>query len=512
MDETQITVTLSGLNCASCVGRAERALLSMGDVQSAEVNLAASTARIVGSPDLRAAQIDKVLRDAGYPAVSVTQTFQVDGMRCASCASRVERGIEGVPGVIEARANLAASNVQVDWLEGMTSAQRIAEAGTRAGYGTAPVEDGGSAVGDKRRDERLWLRRDTIIAAVLTLPIFLIEMGGHFIPGMQSLVADTIGRQTSWVLQFFLTTMVLLGPGRRFLKNGIPALLRGAPEMNALVAIGTLSAWSFSAVATFAPGLLPAQSVAVYFEAAAVIVTLILLGRWIEARAKGQTGAAIRKLIDLQPQSARVMRDGRHEDVPISEVAVGDRLLIRPGERIPVDGDVIEGRSFVDESMLTGEAAPVDKTTGGAVTGGTVNGAGSLTIVANAVGEGTVLAEIVRMVRDAQGAKLPIQRLVDRVVRWFVPAVLGVAGLAVGVWLLFGPDPALGFALVAGVSVLIVACPCAMGLATPVSVMVGTGRAAEMGILFRKGDALQALENVATVAFDKTGTLSLIHI
>ena len=278
--------------------------------------------------------------------------------------------------------------------------------------------------------------------------------------------------------------------------------------MNSLVALGSGAALLYSVVATFLPVLLPEGMRAVYFEAAAVIVTLILLGRWLEARAKGRTGAAIQALVGLQARTARVLRNGQAVEVPIDSLVPGDLIVVRPGERIPTDGEVTEGGTHVDESMITGEPEPVAKGPGDPVTGGTVNGTGSLTLRATRVGADTTLAQIIRMVEEAQGAKLPIQALVDKVTGVFVPVVMACAALTVLVWLAVGPDPALTFALVAGVSVLIIACPCAMGLATPTSIMVGTGRAAEMGVLFRKGDALQTLSEVGLIAMDKTGTIT----
>ncbi|MDP5348093.1 MAG: HAD-IC family P-type ATPase, partial [Paracoccaceae bacterium] len=314
---------------------------------------------------------------------------------------------------------------------------------------------------------------------------------------------------TSWMIQFLLTTLVLFGPGLRFFRLGLPALLHRAPDMNALVALGTSAAWGFSTVATFAPGILPPGTAEVYFEAAAVIVTLILLGRWLEARARGQAGQAIRKLAGLQVREARVRRDGAMQTVAIADLVTGDEIELRPGARVPTDGTVIEGRSDIDESMVTGEPLPVMRGIGDRVIGGTVNGAGALMIRATATGKDTVLSQIMAAVADAQGAKLPIQSLVDRVTAVFVPAVIAVALVTLGIWLALGPAPALGLALVAAVSVLVVACPCAMGLAVPVSIMVGTGRASELGVLFRRGDALQALQGVQIMAFDKTGTLTI---
>jgi len=320
--------------------------------------------------------------------------------------------------------------------------------------------------------------------------------------------AQTIGAQTAGMVQFILTTLVLIWPGRGFFVLGVPALLRGAPDMNSLVALGTGAAWVFSTLSLFAPAVLPAGSAALYFEAAAVIVTLILLGRLLEARAKGQTGAAIAQLIALRPKTAQVLRDGVFAQVALDKVIVGDILRVRPGEQIAVDGHITQGTSFVDESMLTGEPMAVQRASGDPVKGGTVNGQGAFEMRADAVGADTVLAQIIDMVAQAQGARLPVQDLVNRITLYFVPVVMGLAVLTVVLWLLFGPAPSLGLALVAGVSVLIIACPCAMGLATPMSIMIGTGRAAQMGVLFRQGEALQNLQGVTCVAFDKTGTLT----
>ncbi len=427
----------------------------------------------------------------------------VADMSCASCVGRVERVLNAVPGVASAHVNLATGQADIRHA-GDVDAAGLAAAVTQAGYpaqvqtGTPPepTHDAGD------------LRRNLILAALLAGPVIVLEMGGHLIPAFHHWVHATIGQQASWLIQFALTTAVLLGPGRRFYTKGIPALLKGAPDMNSLVALGTLAAWVFSTLATFAPGLLPATSRAVYFEAATVIVVLILLGRYLEARARGRTGQAIARLAGLQPRSARVERGGQIADRAIADIVAGDLIHLRPGERIAVDGVVTDGASWVDESMISGEAVPVEKQPGAQVTGGTVNGTGALVFRATRVGADTVLSGIIRMVRDAQGARLPIQDLVNRVTMYFVPAVLVIAALTVALWLGFGPAPRLTHALVAGVAVLIIACPCAMGLATPVSIMVGTGRAADLGVLFRKGDALQSLQGVAVVALDKTGTLT----
>jgi Au+-exporting ATPase len=314
--------------------------------------------------------------------------------------------------------------------------------------------------------------------------------------------------QASWYIQFALTTLVLAGPGLRFYRKGVPALMRLAPDMNSLVAVGTIAAYAYSLVATFAAQLLPAGTVNVYYEAAAVIIALVLLGCYLEARAKGHTSEAIKRLVGLQAKTAGIRRGGTLVEVPLADVVSGDIVEVRPGERIPVDGAVTEGESFVDESMVTGEPVPVRKAAGGMLVGGTVNQQGALVFRATAVGEATMLSQIIRMVEQAQGSKLPIQALVDQVTMWFVPAVMAIAALTFAAWLYFGPSPALTFALVNAVTVLIIACPCAMGLATPTAIMVGTGRGAELGILFRKGEALQLLKDANIIALDKTGTLT----
>ncbi|HBQ35630.1 MAG TPA: heavy metal translocating P-type ATPase, partial [Rhodobacteraceae bacterium] len=510
-DIKSTSLQIEGLNCASCSARAEKALNAIEGVQGASVNLAAETARISYSEPASLATMIQTLSDAGYPAASQEITFEVEGMSCASCVGRVDRAIAKTDGVIDVSVNLATETATVRFAAKAISPSQILAIATDAGY-PARMKSSGPSVNDdkagRKAEEINQLGRLTLIAAVLALPVFAIEMGGHFIPGVHDWVNATIGQQNSRYLQFILTTLVLFGPGLRFYKLGIPALLKGAPEMNSLVALGTAAAYSFSLVATFIPQVLPKGTAHVYFEAAAVIIVLILLGRYLEARAKGRTGEAIAKLVGLQAKTARVERGGKVVELPIDEIVQGDVVHVRPGEKIAVDGVVISGASYVEESMITGEPAAVEKTTGSNVVGSTINGDGALVFQATNVGADTVLAQIIQMVEQAQGAKLPIQGLVDKITGVFVPAVLVAAALTVLVWFIFGPDPALGFALVAGVSVLIIACPCAMGLATPTSIMVGTGRAAEMGVLFRKGDALQMLQEVSIVALDKTGTLT----
>ncbi len=507
-DQTHIRLSVDGMSCASCVGRVERALAALPGVETAAVNLASERADVTFHAPATVADLTAALDAAGYPARMAEVTLAVEEMSCASCVGRVERGLSATPGVLSAQVNLASETAQVTYLEGAVAPEELARVATDLGYParikTAEVPD----KADRKQKEIAELQRMMLIAAALALPVFVVEMGGHLFPALHMWIKDTIGTQTSYLLQFVLTTIVLFGPGRRFYTKGYPALFKGAPDMNSLVALGTTAAYGFSVVATFLPGLLPEGTANVYYEAAAVIVVLILLGRWLEARAKGRTGDAIRKLIGLQAKTARVERGDGVVEVPIDQIVVGDVIHVRPGEKIAVDGVVLSGQSYVDESMITGEPVPVEKTEGAEVVGATVNGAGALRFRATKVGADTMLAQIIQMVEQAQGAKLPIQGLVDRITMWFVPAVMTAAALTIATWLIFGPDPALSFALVAGVAVLIIACPCAMGLATPTSIMVGTGRAAELGVLFRKGAALQSLGETRVVALDKTGTLT----
>ncbi|SHO30042.1 copper-translocating P-type ATPase [Brucella abortus] len=443
---------------------------------------------------------------------AVSFPVPVEGMSCASCVSKVEKALSGVPGVTRASVNLATERAHVE-LAGQVALSELIKAVEKAGYEAHALDEARSDAraetqSEKRDAEAAELKKSVILAAILTLPAFILEMGSHLIPAVHMFVMDRIGMQNSWYLQFVLTTLVLFGPGLRFFKKGGPTLLRGTPDMNSLVVVGTFAAWGFSVVATFLPGALPEGTVNVYFEAAAMIVTLILIGRYLEARAKGRTSAAISRLVGLQAKSARVVRDGQAIDVPLEDVRAGDIVQVRPGEKVPVDGEVIEGASYVDESMITGEPVPVAKEKGAAVVGGTINKTGAFTFRATKVGHDMVISQIIRMVQDAQADKLPIQAMVDKVTGWFVPAVMVAAAITFVLWLAIGGTAMMGYALVNAIAVVIIACPCAMGLATPTSIMVGTGRAAEFGVLFRRGDALQTLRDASVIAVDKTGTLT----
>ncbi len=504
-----VTLPVTGMTCGACASRVDKALRAVPGVTDLFVNLASETAQLQLQNSAAVNGVVAALDAAGYPAGTEQTRLQITGMTCASCVGKVDRALRAVPGVVEVNVNLADDSAVVTHAAGLVALDALTQASTAAGYpATVATKTTTQDHASLKREEAQEIGRSFWLAAALAAPVVILAMGAHMIPGMHHLIGQTIGHQASWLIQFALTSALILGPGRRFYVKGIPALLRGAPDMNSLVALGTGAAFAYSTVALFLPSVLPAIAREVYFEAAAAIIALILLGRWLEARAKGRTGAAIQRLIGLQPRSARVKRGADWVDVDIAELKVGDEILIRPGERLPTDAVVLKGESRVDESMITGEPMPVRKMVSDKVTGGTVNGDGSLTCRVKSVGDDTTLAQIIRMVQQAQGARLPIQGLVDQVTLWFVPAVLGLATLTVIVWAVLGPEPVLSHALVAGVSVLIIACPCAMGLATPTSIMVGTGRAAELGVLFRKGDALQALSGMDIVALDKTGTLT----
>jgi P-type Cu+ transporter len=504
----EIRIGISGMTCASCVARVERVLARQPGVESAAVNLASETA-VVRFDQAQVPQLLEVVRGAGYEPVLGSVTIGVGGMTCASCVARVERAVKSLPGVVGATVNLSTEAATVEYLPDTVSRERIAQAIREAGY--APAEQGQAP--DATQARQAWelsaLRRDLMFAAAFTLPLLLLSMGPMLLPGHErhALATGAIG---GWV-QLVLATPVLFWAGRRFLASGWMELRHLAPGMNSLVMLGSSAAYLYSLAALTVPGLFPAGTANLYFEASAVIVTLILLGRYLEALAKGRTSEAIRRLMRLQPKTARVVRAGAEMEIPAEAVVPGDLIAVRPGEQIPVDGTLSEGESRVDESMISGEPMPVRKGPGDALVGGTLNQTGAFRYRATRVGADMVLAQIVRLVEDAQAGKPPIQRLADRIAAVFVPLVMAGALATFLFWLWLGPAPALSYAFVTAVSVLLVACPCAMGLATPTAIMVGTGRGAALGILFRRGTALEALARVDQVVLDKTGTLTEGH-
>jgi Cu+-exporting ATPase len=432
--------------------------------------------------------------------------LRVSGMSCASCVGKIERTLRELPGVVEAAANLASGKVQVDFLSTRVGVREIRGAVESAGYAVLdlpPGAEGQDAEKEIRRKEYELLRARVLWGGLLAALVFIGSMR-HWFPWAPAAL------QNFFVL-WALATPVQFVLGRPFYRGAWSALRHRTADMNTLVAVGTSAAYLYSAAATAFPAFLSAAGVApeVYFDTSAVIIVLVLFGRMLEARAKGRTSEAIRKLMGLQPRTARLIGVGGEREVPIDEVRVGDILVVRPGEKIPVDGAIVEGRSAIDESMISGESLPVDKGPGDPVIGATMNKWGSFRFRASKVGLDTTLSQIIRLVEQAQGAKAPIQRLADTIAGYFVPAVISIAALTFGVWALFGPEPRMVFALLNFVAVLIIACPCALGLATPTAIMVGTGLGAERGILVKSGESLEAAHRIDTVVFDKTGTLTL---
>ncbi|MEJ7841399.1 MAG: heavy metal translocating P-type ATPase [Rubrobacter sp.] len=506
--EGLVTIPVTGMTCASCVGRVERALSKKEGVAGASVNLAAEKATVEYDPKVtNPGDLVGAIEGAGYGADVREASFGVTGMTCASCVGRVERALGKVPGVLDASVNLASERATVRYFGGEAGRRDLEKAVDGAGYGVAPLrEEGGDEDAAEDAHERGYreLRRDLLVAAALTALILIgsLPMMFGFMPPVP------MGWLNLGLLA--LATPVQFWAGRRFYKGAWGALKHGQANMNTLVVLGTSAAYLYSAAATVAPGLFAGagERADVYFDTSALIIALILLGRLLEARAKGRTGEAIKKLAGLGAKTARVFRDGQELDVPVEQVRYGDEVLVRPGEKVPVDGLVSGGESAVDESMITGESIPVTKRTGDGVIGATMNTSGSFRFLATKVGRDTALSQIIRMVEEAQGSKAPLQRLADRISGVFVPIVIVLALVTFGVWWAVGPEPAFTLALLNTVAVLIIACPCAMGLATPTSIMVGTGKGAEAGILIKGGEALEAARSLNTVVLDKTGTLT----
>ena len=497
----EIRFGVGGMTCANCSARVERALLRQPGVTSATVNLATETA-VVQFDQASIPALLQGVRDAGYSPQEEHLSLEIGGMTCANCSARVERVLRRLPGVIEATVNLATEEENLRYLPAMLDRDAIAAAVREAGY--EPRLEGEAAA--TTRDDGLG--RDLRLAVAFTLPLVILAMGPMLWMPLGHWLDARLGWGGQGLLQMLLATPVLFWAGRRFLRHGWAELKSLSPGMSSLVMLGSGASFGYSTLVLVAPGRFPPGTAHFYFEAAAVIVTLILLGKWLESRAKGRTSAAIRRLVQLRPLTARVVRDGLEQDVPVQSVTLGDQVIVRPGERVATDGLVESGESWVDESMLTGESRPAARKPGDRLVGGTLNQTGVLKFRATSVGADTVLAQIIRLVEEAQAEKPPVLALADRIAAVFVPLVMAVALLTFAAWLLFGPEPALQYAFTAAVSVLVVACPCALGLATPTAILVGTGRAAEMGVLFRSGPALERLAKVDTLVFDKTGTLT----
>jgi P-type Cu+ transporter len=509
---------ITGMTCASCVSRVERALKGVPGVTRADIHLGQEQALVEAEASVGLPTLVDAVRRAGYDVALQSHTLAIEGMTCASCVSRVERALLRVPGVLQAAVNLATERATVQALATVPAAAlraavekagyAVAAPGGPAGGAAADAGAAGAALAGPGAALRAWWQALPAWAPValavalslpLLLPMLLQPLGG---PGMPP----------GWV-QWLLATPVQFGLGGRFYRAGWKAVRAGAGNMDLLVALGTSAAYGLSVYLLWAQEPHAAHGGAsdhgephLYFESSAVVITLVLLGKWLEARAKRQTADAIRALNALRPATARVLREGAETEVAVESLAPGDVVLVRPGERIAVDGEVLEGRSHADESLLTGESMPVAKGPGDRVTGGSINGEGALRLRTRAVGAETTLARVIRLVESAQAAKAPIQRVVDRVSEVFVPAVLAVAALTLAGWLLAGANAEQ--ALVNAVSVLVIACPCALGLATPTAIMAGTGVAARHGILIKDAQALELAHATTTVAFDKTGTLT----
>ena len=489
-------IPLTGMTCTNCAATIEKGLAQTPGVESARVNFASEKASVEYDPaQVDLGKIKETITGLGYGTATKKSIFPVTGMTCAACVARVEEALSSVPGVVSANVNLASEKATVEYLEGTDIAdlkRAVSGAGYTLGAEAETLEDVTSAAQREIRH----VRNRLVVAAVLAIAIFILMW-----------VPDFSGKL---YLLWALATPVQFWAGWRYYRGMWGALRHKTADMNTLIAVGTSAAYFYSVVAVLFPGIFAAEAVErnVYFDTSAMIITLITLGKFLEARAKGQTSAAIKKLIGLQPKTALVVRDGQETEIPIEDVQVGDLILVRPGERVPVDGIVRQGYSSIDESMVTGESLPVEKKIGDSVIGATINKTGSFQFEATRVGKNTTLAQIIRMVEEAQGSKAPIQRLADVIASYFVPIVIGIALITFIVWFFVGPTPALTFALLNFVAVLIIACPCALGLATPTAIMVGTGKGAENGVLIRSAEALERAHKINTVLLDKTGTLT----
>jgi len=501
---------VTGMTCAACSSRVQNTLSELKGVEKASVNLAAAQATIYYNPsETSVDEVVKTIKDLGYGVSLSTITIPIKGMTCASCVKRVQDALASVNGVFSASVNLATEKATVEYSPAQAGVRDFRKAVRDAGYDIVEVQPGEDPVEkEKREREEVYrkLRTKLITGIVLTIPIFILMLWESL--GLSALIE--IPEQLNFLLQFLIQTPVQFWVGWQFYTGAIAAARHRTTNMNTLIAVGTSAAYLYSVTATFFPSVFEIEgySAHVYFDTAATIIVLILLGRLFEARAKGRTSEAIKKLAGLQPKTARVVINGDAKDVPIEDVEIGDVILVRPGEKIPVDGIVKEGHSSVDESMISGESIPVEKNAGDRVIGATINKTGSFKFEATRVGRDTMLSQIINMVQEAQGSKPPIARLADKIASIFVPAVMGIASVTFIVWFVFGPEPALTYALLNFVAVMIIACPCALGLATPTSIMVGTGKGAENGILIRGAEALETAHRINTIVFDKTGTLT----
>ncbi len=503
-----LTLPVAGMHCAACVSRVERTVAALDGVTQAAVNLAAQTVAVQAVPGVSAGEVAAAVRAAGYDVPAAEAALDIEGMHCASCVSQVERALTDAAGVLNASVNLASEQARVRYVPGLTDRGRLCAAVERAGYAVrnpphadARAAGRGDPLAQARARERRWLG----LQAGAALLVGALALWGSMdaLPGAPQVLTNP------WAL-LVLVTPVQVWAGGRFYRGAWSALRRGSADMNTLIAVGTSAAYGYSLVLTVWPQVFagPPDAIAYYYDAAAIIIGLVLLGRFLEARAKARASAAVSRLIGMHARDASVERGGQTLTVPIADVRADDVVVVRPGARVPVDGQVIAGASAVDESMVTGESMPVEKSPGDAVIGATVNATGSLRVRPTRIGQDSVLDQIIALVERAQASKAPVQRLADAVAARFVPAVMAAALTAFALWLALGPEPRLTAALTSAVAVLVIACPCALGLATPTAIMVGTGRGAELGLLIHHAEALEAAGRVDTLVLDKTGTLT----
>jgi Cu+-exporting ATPase len=500
----RVALPIEGMTCAACVSTVRGALERLDGVEMATVNLATDTADITYVPGtIGVNAMVRAVRSVGYGAGADEARVSLAGPIDSAGARVIESRLDALDGVVEAVVNAATDEATVRFVRGFVSLDLLRDTVAQSGFAVLSVEIGDPVEADVERLSRTAevrkLRNKLVVSAAAAVTVMVLML----VPAIENALGVTTVNAIAWAL----ATPVQFWAGRQFYEGAWGALKHGTSNMNTLIALGTTAAYGYSAFVTAFSDLLPLAR-GIYFDTSASIIALILLGRFLEARAKGRASSAIRALIGLQPRTARVSRDGEERDIPVGEVVPGDNIVVRPGERIAADGEVEAGTSSIDESMLTGESLPVDKVVGDAVYGGTINRAGSLTVRATQVGSETALGQVIRLVQQAQGSRAPIQRLADTVAAYFVPAVLGVALVTLGVWLAFGPAPAYQFAVLNMIAVLIIACPCALGLATPTAIMVGTGRGAEHGILIRSAEALEQAHKIDIVVMDKTGTLT----
>lgn len=508
--ESRIDLPVTGMSCASCAAHIQESLSSLKGVKGASVNFAAEKATVLyDKTEASAVDFVRVIKDLGYGVRQSQITLPIKGMSCAVCVNNVQETLNSLDGVVSASVNFATEKAVVDYFPFQVGIRDFKKAVKEAGYEIIEAEKGEDIVEKEQREREAAyreLKKKVITGAFLAVPLMLLMQWHHI--GLSAILP--LSRELNSVLQFLIATPVQFWIGRQFYAGAIAAARHRTTNMNTLIAIGTSSAYGYSVVATFFPTVfqIKGYSAEVYFDTSATIIVLVLLGRLFEARAKGQTSEAIKKLVGLQAKTARVARDGAEIDLPVEDVETGDIIVVRPGEKIPVDGVVLEGHSSVDESMVSGESMPVEKNRGDNVIGATINRTGSFRFEATKVGKDTMLSHIIDMVQAAQGSKPPIARMADLIAAYFVPSVLGIATLTFLVWYIFGPSPSFTYAVLNFIAVLIIACPCALGLATPTSIMVGTGKGAENGILIRSGEALETAHKIDTVIFDKTGTLT----